>query len=248
MDLKKILDENYLQFSTEKNLFDFADPLQIAKTLKDERAILICALFAYGNAKLILKFLKSLDFELLNLSESVIKKELKNFKYRFENSEDIAQIFITLRRFGLENNIQDLLLDGLNKGEIFIGIKNLIDKIYQINDYRSFGYEFFFGKTFENIPKSPFKRYNMFLRWMVRDTDIDLGFFTKISKSSLLLPLDTHTHKVSLKLGLTNRKIYDFKAVLDITQKLRNFDPKDPIKYDFALYRLGQSGKIDEIL
>lgn len=248
MNLKEILDENYLEFSNENNLLNYADPLQIARNLGDERAILICALFAYGNAKMIVKFLKSLDFSLLNSSEILIKNELKFLKYRFENSADLIEIFITLRRFGLENNIEDLILQGSKNGEIYLGIKNLVDKIYKLNPYRSFGYEFFFGKTFENIPKSPLKRYNMFLRWMVRDKDIDLGKFKKISKSALFLPLDTHTHKVSLKLGLTNRKIYDFKAVIDITKKLQEFDPQDPIKYDFALYRLGQSKKIENIL
>ena len=84
----------------------------------------------------------------------------------------------------------------------------------------------------------------MWLRWMVRKSDIDLGLFDKISPSALILPLDTHTHKVSLKIGLCSRKSYDYKAAFEITQNLRQFDPQDPIKYDFAIYRLGQSGEI----
>ena len=117
-------------------------------------------------------------------------------------------------------------------------------EIYALNSYRSFGYEFFFGKVFEREPISAYKRYNMWLRWMVRKSDIDLGLFDKISPSALILPLDTHTHKVSLKIGLCSRKSYDYKAAFEITQNLRQFDPQDPIKYDFAIYRLGQSGEI----
>ena len=85
------------------------------------------------------------------------------------------------------------------------------------------------------------KRYNMFLRWVVRNDELDLGLWSGIDTAHLLMPLDTHTHKVALKLGLMRRKSYDFKAVLELTENLRKFDAKDPIKYDFALYRLGQS-------
>ena len=62
------------------------------------------------------------------------------------------------------------------------------------------------------------------------------------------MPLDVHTHRVSLNLGLISRKSYDFKAVRELTDKLCEFDPTDPIKYDFALYRIGQSGELTEIL
>lgn len=81
----------------------------------------------------------------------------------------------------------------------------------------------------------------MYLRWMVRKDRLDLGLFKKIDKKDLLIPLDTHTHKVALAFCLMQRKTYDFKAVLELTQKLKEFDNLDPIKYDFALYRLGQS-------
>ena len=88
----------------------------------------------------------------------------------------------------------------------------------------------------------------MYLRWAVRDTDIDLGLFKSLPKSELLIPLDVHTHRVSLALGLISRKSYDFNAVLQLTKKLAQFDPQDPIKYDFALYRIGQSGELAKIL
>jgi uncharacterized protein (TIGR02757 family) len=75
---------------------------------------------------------------------------------------------------------------------------------------------------------------------MVREDSIDLGLWKGVKKSDLLMPLDTHTFAVSRNLGLLNRKTYDLKAVLELTEKLKTFDKDDPIKYDFALYRLGQ--------
>ena len=276
--IKSLLDEQLLQKNTLENLYDYPDPLQIARQHKDPVVALICALFAYGNAKCIVKFLASLDFSLLDMSDEKIMREIisTNKIYRFENAQDVANIFITAKRLR-DIDLQEMIICGANLSEnlsqqnlnsdqksgeklsnlntipnsnlmpnfdIIHGVNTLMRQIYALNSYRSFGYEFFFGKVFEREPISAYKRHNMWLRWMVRKSDIDLGLFDKISLSALILPLDTHTHKVSLKIGLCSRKSYDYKAAFEITQNLRQFDPQDPIKYDFAIYRLGQSGEI----
>lgn len=243
--LKQILDAHVLGKNTNTGLFEYPDPLQIATSLKEPFGALVCALFAYGNAKLIVKFLNSLDFSLLDADENLIKKAFQSHKYRFQNTRDVSEIFITLRRAKLEFDMEQIFI---NERSIIDGINSLIRKIYSLNEYRSDGYEFFFGRAFEDTPKSPYKRYNMFLRWMVRDRDIDLGLFKHLSKSSLLLPLDVHTHRVSLSLGLCTRKSYDFASVVEITKRLQEFDPDDPIKYDFALYRIGQKSELDKVL
>jgi uncharacterized protein (TIGR02757 family) len=84
----------------------------------------------------------------------------------------------------------------------------------------------------------------MFLRWMVRSDHLDMGLWSKISKRDLIIPLDTHTFKISQKLGLLQRKSYDMKAALELTKSLKEFDAEDPIKYDFALYRIGQERQL----
>lgn len=85
------------------------------------------------------------------------------------------------------------------------------------------------------------KRLNMFLRWMVRRdaNGVDFGIWNALSPDQLYLPLDVHTARVSRKLGLLTRKANDWKAVEEVTQNLRLLDPKDPVKYDFALFSLG---------
>jgi uncharacterized protein (TIGR02757 family) len=75
---------------------------------------------------------------------------------------------------------------------------------------------------------------------MVREDNLDLGIWKGVNKKDLILPLDTHTFNVSKRIGLLNRKTYDLKSAIDITKKLKHFDKEDPIKYDFALYRIGQ--------
>ena len=86
---------------------------------------------------------------------------------------------------------------------------------------------------------SALKRLNMFLRWMVRDGKVDHGIWKSIKKSELLIPLDTHVARISREFNLLKRKQNDFKAVLELTDKLKEFDENDPIKYDFALFGLG---------
>lgn len=85
------------------------------------------------------------------------------------------------------------------------------------------------------------KRLNMYLRWLVRSDKhgVDFGLWKAIPASALYLPLDVHTGNVSRKLQLLQRKQNDWKAVEEITEKLRIFDPQDPVKYDFALFGLG---------
>ena len=86
------------------------------------------------------------------------------------------------------------------------------------------------------------KRLNMFLRWMVRRNDgIDFGLWNTIPVSALKIPLDVHTGNTGRRLGLLARKSDDWKAVEELTANLQNFDPHDPVKYDFALFGLGVS-------
>ena len=81
----------------------------------------------------------------------------------------------------------------------------------------------------------------MFLRWMIRPATegVDFGIWSTIPTSALLMPLDLHTGRVARKLGILQRAQDDFKAVVELTDALRQFDPADPVKYDYALFGLG---------
>ena len=83
------------------------------------------------------------------------------------------------------------------------------------------------------------KRMNLYLRWMVRRTSPDLGLWTFIDPSRLVMPVDTHIHRIATFLGLNDRKSADWKSARAITDKLALFDRSDPVRYDFALCRLG---------
>ncbi len=249
-EIKRLLDNEVNQRNNNSELnYEKPDPLMVAKRYDDEFIILLCALFAYGNAKLIVKFLDSLDFSFLNESEDRIEKELKNHYYRFQNSLDVIAIFKTFRRMKQENSLESLFYEAYKKeNSILEGIDTLIQKIFKLSNYNSQGFTFLVSSPLkrdkQGIVKengnAPYKRWNMYLRWMVRDDNLDLGLWKNIDKKDLILPLDTHTFKVSQKLGLLHRKNYDLKSALLITEKLKEFDKLDPIKYDFSLYRIGQ--------
>jgi uncharacterized protein (TIGR02757 family) len=80
---------------------------------------------------------------------------------------------------------------------------------------------------------------NLFLRWMVRRTSPDLGLWTFADPAKLVMPLDTHIHRIASFLGINRRKSADWKAARDITDRLAKFDRADPVRYDFAICRLG---------
>ncbi len=240
--LKELLDKEVIKRDSYQEIsYQNPDPMIVAREYKDEYISLICALFAYGKASLIVKFLNSLNFSLLNENERVINKELSGKYYRFQNSQDVINIFLTLKRAKEEFCLQEIFVEGYKKqSSVIDGLNSLINRLYKLNSYNSKGYQFLLGSPPDQKSKSTYKRWNMYLRWMVRKDSIDLGLWDCVKKSDLLIPLDTHTFKVSQKLGLLKRKSYDLKAVIELTNSLKEFDESDPIKYDFALYRIGQ--------
>jgi len=245
--IKEMLDrEVELRDNNSELSYNKPDPLLIASRYRDESIALVCALFAYGNAKQIVKFLDSLDFSLLERSEDEIRVGLSKHYYRFQKSEDIIALFIALKRLKEIDSIENIFYKGYKKEQnILDGLWNFIRTLKEIYPYESRGYSFLIGSLPKKVNSAgTYKRYLMFLRWMVRKDSLDMGLWSKIDKKDLLMPLDTHTFQVSLKLGLLKRKTYDMKASIELTERFKKFDIDDPIKYDFALYRLGQENLV----
>ena len=245
MSKKKVFDLLRVEASKRDNNQEInaqrPDPLLIAASFRDEYIALICAMYSYGNAIMIVKFLKTLDFSLLDSDASTIQASITNQYYRFQTIRDTQEIFITLQKLKQTTSLESIFMQGYNqKHDVMDGIFMLIDTLYSVNPYRSRGYEFLIGKVPKKKPLAPYKRWHMFLRWMVRKDALDLGLWSHVDTKDLWIPLDTHTFNVGKKLGLIQRKTYDFQAVLELTNALKALDPRDPVRFDFALYRLGQ--------
>ncbi len=239
MSIKELLDREVIRRNRPQELDGTRpDPIIVAKEYNDPKIALICALFAYGNVRSMLAFLQSLDFGMLQSKEEEILR-ISSY-YRFQKPLDVANLFLTLKRAG---DLQEIFLRGYRKGhDVREGLKELIEYLYSLNPYQSYGYKFLLGSVPKSSPKgaSPLKRWNMFVRWMVRKDHIDMGLWSKVDRKDLIIPLDTHTFRTALKLGLLKRTRYDMQAALELTRVLRDFDASDPVRYDFALYRLGQ--------
>jgi uncharacterized protein (TIGR02757 family) len=106
------------------------------------------------------------------------------------------------------------------------------------------GVRFFFPSPASG---SACKRLNLYLRWMVRRDGVDLGVWTAVDPCRLVIPLDAHVFNIARRVALTRYRSPGWRMALDITARLRRLDPGDPVKYDFALHRMGLWRKDVEI-
>ena len=93
------------------------------------------------------------------------------------------------------------------------------------------------------------KRLNLFLRWIVRRDDVDVGVWRSVPPAKLLVPMDTHMHRLARAIGVTRRVAVDMRSALEMTAAFRRIAPDDPVKYDFVLTRLAIAGggELDDI-
>ena len=240
--------KEYLDFKTEQYntpLFIESDPIQLPHRFSKKEDIEIVAFLvstiAWGKREMIIKNGERLieimgetphDF-ILNYTAN----EPINFVHRTFNAFDLDFFFSSLQNIymnhgGMENAFQPHAEYPGAKGRI-ISFRNLF--LTTEHEQRS-------EKHISNPAKnSAAKRINMFLRWMVRNDNcgVDFGIWNSIPESELCIPLDVHTARMSTELGILKRKQNDWKALEEIMSVLRKLDPKDPSKYDFALFGIG---------
>lgn len=226
------------------------DPVQFPhrfKSLEDvEIAAFLSSLFAYGNRKIFIKKLDELFKIMKNKPlEFVLNfdvEKLKGFNYRFAKDTDIIEVLSLLNKLYSEGGSLRKLFEYGYK------LDNSILTMFQtVTDYFYSNVKNQVGQGFYHLIPNPknggaMKRMCMFLRWMVRKPPVDLGLWDFIETSELLIPLDVHVARLSREMGLLKRSGNDFKAVLELNEALKKFDPKDPAKFDFAIFGLGVNG------
>ena len=248
IEIKNLLDEKYFQFNNPS--FIETDPIsiphQFSKKEDIEVSAYLMATIAWGNRTSIINNGNKLmalmnqtphDF-ILNFSK---KDELRfqNFVHRTFNSNDCIFFLQALKHlYKNHGGLEHAFSDGFNKKDE--NVKTAISNFRTL--FLSLQHLSRVEKHVSNpLSNSSAKRLCMYLRWMVRNDKqgVDFGIWKSISSSQLCLPLDVHTGNVSRKLGLLIRKQNDWKSVEEVTNVLKQFDKKDPIKYDFALFGLG---------
>ncbi len=245
--LTKALEKLYRDYN--RRALVHPDPLEFLYRYDDirdrELAGLVAASLAYGNVK---QILKAADAALGVMGPSPrgwlerktpaqIDTAVSGFKYRFTEDRKLAALYKGMKAAvkkhgGLEN----CYLTGAGTGTELT--RGFIRCIYALG-----------GDVSTLLPDpeagSAFKRFNLYLRWLVRQDEVDPGGWTKVSPSTLVVPLDTHMHHIAARLGLTCRKQGDLKTALEITAGFADLSPTDPVKYDFALTRFGIRDELD---
>ncbi len=175
--------------------------------------------------------------------------------HRWTRGRDLVLFLLALRRVLDGGDSVGAHLQARRPGELSGGLASLVDRFRAaaVAEARSLG----LGATsFEELPRgtryllpsprkgSACKRWNMALRWLVREASdgIDLGLWTHVSPGALVIPLDTHVHRISRFIGLTNRRDAGWRTAEEVTTSLRELDPLDPVRFDFPLAHLGISG------
>jgi uncharacterized protein (TIGR02757 family) len=243
-ELKEFLEEKTVQYNRPS--FIEHDPVSIPHHFSRKEDIeiagFLAATIAWGQRPVIIRNANKL-MELMDLApyEFVLSaspeelKRLGKFVHRTFNGVDAKFFIMALRNIykkhgGMENvfagNFSSAQHSIIHFRETFLSLKHDKRSDKHISDPAS---------------NSSAKRINMFLRWMVRQDNagVDFGIWKSISPALLHIPLDVHVGNVARKLGLLERKQSDWKAVEELTGKLRGLDENDPVKYDFALFGLG---------
>lgn len=173
-----------------------------------------------------------------------------SFTYRMTGPAELAALVAAAGRMQREHGSMGAFVERAwseSGGDLRAALARFVDELWAF-DLTSYTGQAEPGRRLAHLVASPAgasacKRLNLFVRWMVRAGDgVDLGLW-RLPASALVIPLDTHVHRIARLLGLTDRSDLSWRTAEEITARLRELDPDDPVKYDFALAHLGISGE-----
>ncbi|MBP9946655.1 MAG: TIGR02757 family protein [Vicinamibacteria bacterium] len=234
------------------------DPVQFVwryeRTDDREVAGLIASSLAYGNVAQIKKSVevvlgilgprpaRAIDA----LDAPRVLEALRGFKHRFNDATDVACLLVFLREMRRSGgSVEGFFSPSGEVRDIRVALESFVDRALALPRDGLYGkgplparagVRFFFPSPKDG---SACKRISLFLRWMVRADSVDPGGWTRVPRSSLLIPLDAHIINIGRSARLTRRVSPGWKMAEDITAALRACDPEDPVKYDFPLHRMG---------
>lgn len=227
------------------------DPLQLVLRYTDpydqEAAALIAAAFAYGRADIVVRNVGAvLDAMrgsphacLMTFDAAEALTRFAGFSHRFHKTADLVALLGCIARIiGTHGSLGALFRKCYDDRDHDIGrsLAKFVELILSGADGERPALRYLLTSPSDG---SACKRMNLFLRWMVRRTPPDLGLWTFVDPAKLVVPLDTHVHRIATFLGLTRRKSADWKCARSVTDRLAKFDATDPVRYDFAICRLG---------
>jgi uncharacterized protein (TIGR02757 family) len=230
------------------------DPLEFLYAYRQpadrEIVAMIASSLAYGRVAQILKSVSNVLERigphpaeyLAETAPGAIRKTMRGFKHRFSTGREVA---------GMLSGVQSVISKHGSLGACFAkGVST--DDATILGAMKAFVAEITeaAGEDCGHLLPDPArgsacKRLCLMLRWMVRSDRVDPGGWSGIPPAKLLVPLDTHMHRIATGLGATKRKSADMRTVIEITEAFRRLVPDDPVRYDFALTRLGIRSDMD---
>lgn len=244
-DLKALFDSLVTKYETPD--FIIHDPISVPHSFSQKQDIEIAgfftAIFAWGQRKTIINKSNELmalmdhkphDFILGHSAKDL--KSLTNFKHRTFQYDDLLYFISWLNHhYSTHLSLESAFL--------------IDDKLESLEKSLNHFSSYFFclphlRRTQKHVSNpmtgSTCKRLCMFLRWMVRSNErgVDFGIWKNIQPSDLMIPLDVHVHKMAVRYGFLKDHQRNWKAVTLLTDQLKEIDPSDPVKYDFALFNL----------
>jgi uncharacterized protein (TIGR02757 family) len=248
--IRKTLDEIYDRY-TRREYAD-GDPLMFLyryESVEDrEIAGLVASALAYGNVRQIERSVgrvlavmgASPRRFLMSSSRKSLDSAFAGFKHRWTTGDDLSILLCgaakAIRSYG---SLEACFIRGLDKGDEDI-VPASIRFIEEISK----------SDRIVLMPSpcrgSACKRLNLYLRWMARNDRVDPGCWKGIPPSKLLVPLDTHMYRICTAMGMSARRTADLRTAREITEAFREYSPDDPVRYDFALTRVGMRRNEDE--
>ena len=264
-ELRRRLDALYAQYDER---FVDPDPLQFVRgqtTPADREVVgLIASSLAYGNVKQIKASIAAVLARLGPRPADAVRSfdpgrartDLAAFKHRFNDGRDVACLLFFIRQMLESHGSVGAFFaagDDVSAPDIEPGLESFASRALALSHGGLYGtrglpagagVRFFFPCPSSG---SACKRLNLYLRWMVRREGVDLGVWPAVDPGRLVIPLDAHVLTISRRVRLTRYRSPGWRMAVDITRRLRQLDPRDPVKYDFALHRMGLWKKEEEI-
>lgn len=252
-NIRNILERLYKRYNHRQLISP--DPLQFLYRYSDPADVeitgFLASALAYGRVEQIEKSLDNLlgrmgdsPYEFVANFDKNKRRKLRDFKHRFTTGDDISDLLVLFRTIISRcGSIEQYFVRDYNPGD-----KNIIPALSKfcnsLLDIYAAGHKGQDSHGLKYLLVSPedgsaCKRLNLFLRWMVRDDDVDKGLWKSIDKAKLVVPVDVHMSRLCKVLGLYARKTVSLSAAVEITESFAEIEPADPVKYDFALSRIG---------
>ena len=246
MNLRILFDRFYEKYNRRDYIHP--DPLEFLHRYDDpaDREIvgLIAACFAFGNVRSILNTIElvlqrmgsSPTRFLQSASRRDLMQSMSGIQHRWATSQETALLLLSIKRMCEKyGSLQAGFVRHLNPTDEHI----LAALTAWVHELQKFSNAPFHSLLSDPAKGSACKRLHLFLRWMVRQDDVDPGGWAGVSPAQLLVPMDVHMHRIARILKMTKRNQANGATALEVTNAFRKISPRDPVRYDFALTRLG---------